>query len=88
VPIVGGNEGDSPLMTVLTSRITKLEKLQEARMQATKTIRIQQWNITLWSQQKNLKKQFNFGDYVHRPSTKVKRTMEEMKTTVGKKKRL
>jgi hypothetical protein len=27
VPIVGGNEGDSPLMTVLTSRITKLEKL-------------------------------------------------------------
>jgi hypothetical protein len=57
-------------------------------MQATKTIRIQQWNITLWSQQKNLKKQFNFGDYVHRPSTKVKRTMEEMKTTVGKKRRL
>jgi hypothetical protein len=33
-------------------------------MHATKTIRIQQWNKTLWSQQKNPKKQFNFGDYV------------------------
>ncbi len=65
VPIIGGNEGENPLMIILISRITKLEKLQEARIQATKTIRIQEWNITLWNQQKNLKKQFNFGDYVH-----------------------
>ncbi len=42
----------------------ELEKLQEVKMQATKTIGIQQWNRVLWSQQKNLKKQFSFGDYV------------------------
>ncbi len=33
-------------------------------MKATKTTCIQQWNRTLWDQQKNLEKQFNFGDYV------------------------
>jgi hypothetical protein len=40
VLIVGGNEKDNILVTILTSRIIKLEKLQEARMQATKTIGI------------------------------------------------
>jgi hypothetical protein len=35
IPIIGGNERDSTLMKVLTSRIMKLEKLQEAKMQAT-----------------------------------------------------
>jgi len=33
-------------------------------MPAVKTIRIQQWNRALWSQQKNLEKQFSFGNYV------------------------
>jgi hypothetical protein len=33
-------------------------------MQDAKTKGIQQWNRTLWSQQKNPEKQFNFGDYV------------------------
>ncbi len=33
-------------------------------MQARETIRIQQWNKTLWNQQKNPKKLFSFGDYV------------------------
>ncbi len=33
-------------------------------MKAAKTIIIQKWNKTLWSQQKNPKKQFSFGDYV------------------------
>jgi hypothetical protein len=33
-------------------------------MQVTKTTTIQQWNRTLWSQQKNLEKQFSFGEYV------------------------
>ncbi len=42
----------------------KLEKLEEARMQTIETIRIQQWNNSLWTQQKNPKKQFDFGDYV------------------------
>ncbi len=51
-------------MRVLTGRVSKLETLQEAMMQVTKTNDIQQWNITLWSQQKNPKKQFNFCDYV------------------------
>ncbi len=64
VPIVGGNERDNTSVKVLISRITELEKLQEARMQAIETARIQQWNRTLWSQQKNLEKNFSFGDYV------------------------
>ncbi len=33
-------------------------------MQAIETIGMQQWNRALWNQQKNPKKQFNFGDYV------------------------
>ncbi len=40
VLIVGGNEKDSILVRVLTSRIIKLKKLQEARMHAIKTIGI------------------------------------------------
>jgi hypothetical protein len=32
VPVVGGDERDSTLVIVLTSRIIELEKLQEARM--------------------------------------------------------
>jgi hypothetical protein len=40
----------------LIGKIIKLEKLQEARMQVAKIVRIQQWNKTLWSQQKNPKK--------------------------------
>ncbi len=51
-------------MTILNSKIIEFKKLQGVRMQVAKTIRIQQWNRTLWSQQKNLEKQFNFGDYV------------------------
>ncbi len=51
-------------MRVLTSIIIELEKLQEVRMQATKTTCIQQWNKALWNQQKNLEKWFSFGDYV------------------------
>jgi hypothetical protein len=39
---------------VLTSRILELEKLQEAKVQVAKTTIIQQWNKTLWNQQKNL----------------------------------
>ncbi len=51
-------------MKVLTIRVSKLEKLQGARMQIVETNGTQQWNITLWSQQQNLENQFNFGDYV------------------------
>jgi hypothetical protein len=43
-------------MKVLTSRIIELKKLQKTRMQVAKTIEIQQWNRTLWNQQKNPKK--------------------------------
>jgi len=51
-------------MRISTSRITQLKKLQKARMQAIETTRIQKWNKALWSQQNNMEKQFNFGDYV------------------------
>ncbi len=64
VPIISGNERDSTLMRVLTSRITKLEKLWEDKMQVAKTTQVQQWNLALWSQQKNLEKQLCFGGYV------------------------
>ncbi len=50
VLIVGGNERDSTLVKVLTSRITKLEKLQETRMQTRENIRIQSWNRKLLNQ--------------------------------------
>jgi hypothetical protein len=62
--IASEDERDNTPMIVLISRITKLKKLQEARMQAMKTARIQQWNRALWSQQTNLEKLFSFGDYV------------------------
>ncbi len=62
--IASGNERDNTLVRVLTNKITKLEKSQETKMQVAKTTGIQQWNKTLWSQQKNLEMQFSFGDYV------------------------
>ncbi len=37
VPNAGGNEKNNTLVKVLTSKITKLKKLQDARMQAEKT---------------------------------------------------
>jgi hypothetical protein len=40
VLVMGGNERNNIVMNVLTSRITKLKKLQEARMQAAKIARI------------------------------------------------
>jgi hypothetical protein len=38
VLVAGGNEGDNTPMRVLISKITKLEKLQEARMQTIETV--------------------------------------------------
>jgi hypothetical protein len=64
VPISGGDDRDSTPVRIRTSRITKLKKLLEAKMQGAETIRIQQWNRTLWSQQKNPENNFCFGDYV------------------------
>jgi hypothetical protein len=55
VPIVGGDEKNNTPMIILTSKITEIKKLQEAKMQAIKIARIQQWNKALWSQQTNLK---------------------------------
>ncbi len=54
--IVGGNERDNTSMRILTNIISKLEKLQEARMKVVEITNIQQWNRTLWNQQKNPKK--------------------------------
>jgi hypothetical protein len=39
VLVVGGNERNNTLEIILTSRIIELEKLQEVRMKAIKTIR-------------------------------------------------
>ncbi len=64
VLIDGGNEKGNTLVKFVISRITKLEKLQEATMQAIEITSSQQWNRTIWNQQKNPEKQFNFGDYV------------------------
>jgi hypothetical protein len=41
VLIVSGNQKDYTLVRILTSRVLELEKLQEAKMQAVKTIGIQ-----------------------------------------------
>jgi hypothetical protein len=41
---------------VLTNKIIELETLQGDKRQAAKTTSIQQWNRTLWNQQKNLEK--------------------------------
>jgi hypothetical protein len=40
IPIASGDEKNSTPVRVLTSRITKLKKLQEARMEVIKTIGI------------------------------------------------
>jgi hypothetical protein len=37
MPVIGGNERNNIPVKVLTSRITELEKLWEAQMQAAKT---------------------------------------------------
>jgi hypothetical protein len=47
--IASGNEKDNISMKVLTSKITKLEKLQKDRIQVAKTTSIRHWNRTLWS---------------------------------------
>jgi hypothetical protein len=49
VLVASGNQKDSTSIKVLITRVSKLEKLQEARMQATKTTSIQQWRKSLWS---------------------------------------
>jgi hypothetical protein len=38
VPIAGGNKRDNTLVRVLTNRVSKLEKLQEVKMQVIETI--------------------------------------------------
>jgi hypothetical protein len=47
IPIVGGDEKNSTLVKVLTSRIIELEKLQEIIVQAVETARTQQWDRVL-----------------------------------------
>ncbi len=49
---------------MLTTKIIKLEKLQENRQEAQNNVGANQWSRFLWSQQKNIKKKFQFGDYV------------------------
>ncbi len=64
MPVANGKQRDSTPIRVLTNMPSKLKKLQEVKMQAAKTNNIQKWNRTIWSQQENPEKQFNFGNYV------------------------
>jgi hypothetical protein len=41
-----------------------LEKLQENILEAQNNVGVNKWNRFLWNQQKNIKKNFQFGDYV------------------------
>jgi len=44
---------------VLTSKIIKLEKLKENKLEAQNNVGTNQWNIFLWNQQKHTKKNSN-----------------------------
>ncbi len=60
---ISGDHRDAKPTRMLTTRITKLEKSQENKLETWNNVGANQWNKFLWSQQKNTKK-FQFGDYV------------------------
>jgi hypothetical protein len=49
---------------VLTSKISKLEKLEESYLEASESTRELQWKQTLWFQNHYCPKSFKLGDYV------------------------
>ncbi len=61
---ISGDHIDAKPTRVLTTRITKLEKLQENKLETQNNVGANQWNKFMWSQQKNTKKKFQFGNYV------------------------
>jgi hypothetical protein len=61
---ISGDHKDAKLTRMLTTRITKLKRLQDNRLEVQKDVGANQWNRFLWNQQKNTEKKFQFGDYV------------------------
>jgi hypothetical protein len=59
LPIIDSDHRKGNPIKVLTSMVSKLEKLQENRLQSKVKLRTHQWNGALWSQQKNIKKSSN-----------------------------
>jgi hypothetical protein len=64
LPSIDGDHKDAKPTIVLTSKVIKLEKLQENKLEAQNNVGANQWNRFMWSQQKNIKKKFQFGDYI------------------------
>ncbi len=49
---------------VLASRLLKLEKLQENQLVTQDMITFNQWNWSLWFQNRYIETKYQFGDYV------------------------
>ncbi len=52
------------LTRILIAKITKLEKLHENIFKVQNNVGENQWNKFMWSQHKQIKNKFQFGDYV------------------------
>jgi hypothetical protein len=61
---ISGDHKDVESTRVLTIRITKLEKLHDNRLEAQNNVGANWWSRFMWSQQKNIEKKFQFGNYV------------------------
>ncbi len=61
---ISGDHKDAEPTRVLPTKITELEKLHDNKLEAQNNVGANQWNIFMWSQQKNTTKKFQFGDYV------------------------
>jgi hypothetical protein len=61
---ISGDHKDVEPNRVLPTKITKLEKLHENKLEVQNNVGANQWNKFLWNRQKNIKKKFQFGDYV------------------------
>jgi hypothetical protein len=64
LPTISGDHKDEKPTKVLTAMITKLEKLQENRLEVQNNFGENQWNKIIWSQHKHIENKFQFGDYV------------------------
>ncbi len=54
--VISGDHIDVEPTRVLTTRIIKLEKLHEKKLEAQNNVGINQWNFLMWNQQKNIEK--------------------------------
>jgi hypothetical protein len=63
--INGDHKNEKPIK-ILPTKIIELEKLHDNRLEVQNNVGANQWSKFLWSQHKNKKKKFQFGDYVMR----------------------